>query len=188
MGLETRFFVMRDDEMAEILPGWKRENPRLTTPIEHEGINPFTRELIRVRSWKNPEQPAADPDAVDSPQLRYQVVYWKWFTLIELRELEASVLGRTYDDHVNRPGEPELIGPEHAYGTLHAFESSVVKQLASADANRLRLWCEAFHAMRQDEYPEWSMDDLMELMRDLQRLARQAVDTKGRLLMHAGEP
>jgi len=68
------------------------------------GVNPFTGEPLVVRTRANPNQPEADPGAVQAPELANEtlVVSWKWVTEHEgftRRSLPfgAQAAGRNFD-------------------------------------------------------------------------------------------
>ncbi len=193
MGILSDFFAATDAELEQIVPGWKKPAPPLAEPLEFDGVNPWTREPTKLKTWLNPEQPEADADAAPSPLLQGydHVLEWKRITDLELAELCSFITGTPIEEAIARVMCELLNGPPEADDGLSVSRvpEALVQHVgrSAADEGELERLAEGWAAHHTEDDSLWTPDDFLLFLRRFAPFAKRASES-GREVYLAARP
>ncbi len=197
MSVLTDFFLASDAEFADVLVGWKRAAPLLDEPRSISVTDPYSKETINILSRTNPEQPKADPDAVEQPDLdRLQRIRLEGADPTSLINLGEVLAGWSPEIAGDEALGREVIGPMHEEVTIFELSDALVTTLAEVENGDIpakgTAWSDNYQAEEEaidDELfgtiPQTPPEVWARHLRQLVDLARDAQKTQRRMYMWA---
>src|SRR5262245_30394144 len=137
MGVLTDFFVASDDEMSIAFRGWAKPAPLLDEFVTRMGKNPFTGQMVELRSRRSPMQPEPAPGAVERGN--YQRLPWidqKGISTLELAHLAEIVMDWDHDYAFEEINGRMYYGPDGTSECVFELPAPFVERLAATSTEQ----------------------------------------------------
>lgn len=188
MGVITDFFIASREDVFRVLQGWKFPPPLLEAPVVVQGVNPFTKEPIQIKTRLNRDlMPAPDPEADPSPDIgSLPNVRAKGLLPDKLAIVFATLGGLDFDGALELITYGGLIGPPETEVSVEQLPAAFTECLADAHRDDL---LRAAQAIEEEEVQNWgdsyrgSAQSFLEVLLELSALASRCRAEKAELFV-----
>lgn len=147
----SAFFRLTEQDLSQSLHGWLMPPPLLDEPVVRQGINPFTKQPIEIRSRIPPQPDEGLPDAIRNPNLdAYPWVSTEGLQPSDMCDLTQVLLSCSNDEAWSHWGR-FLAGPEDANDILQPASPEFVLAVAMLPKSSLRDAAAAWQAATEVE-------------------------------------
>lgn len=188
MGVLTDFFIASPVDISRVLGGWQLPPPPLPEPRTVQGINPFTKEPVTIKTRQDASKmPEPDEDADPSPSMEsLPNVQCKGLLPDKLAIVYSSLTGIDVDDAMSLITRGGLVGPLETEVLVERMPDDFTEALAAATDDDL---AEAAEAVEDDEAENFGesargfADDLADVLGDVRALARRCRSSEADLFV-----
>lgn len=182
MGVLTDFFAATPSDIERVLHGWRLPPPPLAEPVTLQGVNPFTKEPVTIRTRRDASRmPAENPDADPSPRVEsLPNVQCKGMLPDKLAIVYSALTGIAVDDAIDFIVCGALVGPPETGVSVERMPADFTAALAAATDDDLAAAAQAIEDDEVENFGESAgafADDLADILVEVRALAQRCRTT-----------